>query len=124
MYMLVATTPDESAAADYASKHLCGCGIQEYLVDGLKKILDCFLTDPKSSDMSPMLARDAFKTLIPQPEIQELILHWLDHQDLTAHGSSVWGSWLTKYGEAIKTYVNRYPEFDHVIEDISPPVPR
>lgn len=77
----------------------CGCG---HLLDGtgvfLKQVLNAF----DDNYLSLNKIEDVCKT----DEIVDFTLHFLDANELTDHGSSVYGSWLTEKGIALREYLN------------------
>lgn len=70
----------------------CGCGSPEDAVTALERLLA----------LHPLYDnRAAFEALIPNDGMQYLMLYTLDHFDLTEHGGSVGGGWLTEKGKAV-----------------------
>ena len=89
---------DNEAAAMYFDQiGLCGCGspgeVHQFL-------LDCMSATKETSDI---LDYEKIKDLIKaNPDtVTQLVLHFLDSRDLTEHGGSVWGSWLTDRGKQV-----------------------
>lgn len=77
----------------------CGCGS---LLDGtgvfLKQVLNAFDDD--------YLSLDKIKDVCKTDEIVDFTLHFLDANELTDHGTGIYGSWLTKKGIALREYLN------------------
>lgn len=77
----------------------CGCGL---LLDGtgvfLKQVLNAFDED--------YLSLDKIEDVCKTDEIVDFTLHFLDANELTDHGSSVYGSWLTEKGIALRECLN------------------
>lgn len=77
----------------------CGCGS---LLDGtgvfLKQVLNAFDDD--------FLSLDKIKEVCKTNEIMDFTLHFLDANELTDHGTSVYGSWLTEKGIALRECLN------------------
>jgi hypothetical protein len=70
----------------------CGCGSPDMAADRLRDLLA----------LHPLFDhRPEFEALIPDEGLQCLILYTLDHFDLTEHGGTVGGGWLTKKGKAV-----------------------
>jgi hypothetical protein len=68
----------------------CGCGSSEELAERAFKLLENFSHD------------DIDKRFSVYDKVgDEILAHWFDSLDLTEHGSSVYGSWLSPKGEKI-----------------------
>lgn len=77
----------------------CGCGS---LLDGtgvfLKQVLNAFNDD--------YLSLEKIEDVCKTDEIVDFTLHFLDANELTDHGLSVYGSWLTEKGIALRECLN------------------
>lgn len=77
----------------------CGCGS---LLDGtgvfLKQVLNAFDDD--------YLSLDKIKDVCKTDGIVDFTLHFLDANELTDHGTSIYGSWLTEKGIALRECLN------------------
>jgi hypothetical protein len=82
----------------------CGCGSPDAAADTLRIILTLH---PLHSN------REAFETLVPNDGVQHLLLYTLDHFDLTEHGGSVGGGWLTEKGKAVLAALEREKADDY-----------
>jgi hypothetical protein len=51
--------------------------------------------------------REEFERLIPNYGLQYLVLYMLDHLDLTEHGGTVGGGWLTDKGKSVLDALQR-----------------
>jgi len=76
---------------------LCTCGrpedVHTFLIDCLK----CFDDDNDKGDFG---TKGIATLVIENPNAAaEFIAHFLEQRDLTEHGGSVYGSWLTDLGE-------------------------
>jgi len=89
---------NEAEAMYYEQIGLCGCGCPE---DVHKFLLDCMSS--KNEDYPNIIDHEKVIELIKsRPEVvAEFVLHFLDDRELTEHGSSVYGSWLTERGEQV-----------------------
>lgn len=89
---------ETEAEAMYFSLDLCGCGcpenVHEFLIDCAKAVQAGTETRKYDSIM-------AIEALIKnKPDVvAEFIGHFLSSKELTEHGSSVYGSWLTERGK-------------------------
>jgi hypothetical protein len=71
----------------------CGCGSPDDAAAMLLKLLR----------LHPLYEnRPAFEELIPDDGLQYLVLYQLSDRDLTEHGGTCGGGWLTEKGEAVK----------------------
>jgi len=88
---------DNEAEAIYFDQiRLCGCGCPR---DVHKFLLECMASN---SDSHPNLIdhKKVVELIKANPEVvAEFVLHFLDDRDLTEHGGSVYGSWLTERGK-------------------------
>lgn len=76
----------------------CGCGQPEAAAERLRDLLA----------LHPLYEhRDAFKVLVPDDGLEHLLLYTLEYFDLTEHGGSVGGGWLTDKGKAVLGALNR-----------------
>lgn len=76
----------------------CGCGSPEEASARLRDVLA----------LHPLYEHRAeIDALIPDSGFQYLILYTLDHFDLTEHGGTVGGGWLTDKGKAVLEALNR-----------------
>lgn len=81
----------------------CGCGSPESAFEGLKAILE----------LHPLHDhRPEIEALIPDERLEYLILYMLDHLDLTEHGGTVGGGWLTETGQAVLDALRTFPMED------------
>lgn len=101
---------DEEFTEEFLTQafNFCGCGCLSMSINFIKDILNCFEKDDEV-DGSPYLSYSGLTDLCHEDgNIMDFILHYLDTVDLTEHGSSVYGSWLTEKGNALKEYLNEY----------------
>jgi len=75
----------------------CGCGSPELAAATLLRILELHPLYEHRAEMDE---------LIPDSGIEYLLLYHLDDRDLTEHGGTVTGGWLTEKGEAVKAALN------------------
>lgn len=73
-------------------------------------VLNCYEDDEEEGWYSPHLILDKAKEICCNENITDSMLHWLDSVELTVHGISVYGSWLTSKGEALRDYLNKVVE--------------
>lgn len=90
--------------------NFCGCGcLMSMSVRFLNDILNCYHKEEEEKDLSPYLnLKEAKKVCKEDDNICDFMLHFLDSHELTEHGSSVYGSWLTDKGIALKSALNEY----------------
>jgi len=84
------------AEAMYYTLGLCGCGQPENIH---KFLIDCL--GARKSDCEQILDIKKIEIIIKEKPniVAEFVLHFLDSVQLTEHGSSVYGSWLTERGK-------------------------
>lgn len=70
----------------------CGCGSPEDAFASLTKLLR-IVSQPQWLD--------GLKAFVPDEGVQMLLLYQLDKLDLTEHGGSVYGSWLSEKGKEV-----------------------
>lgn len=88
----------EAEAMYYDQIQLCGCGNPE----GIHKFLINCLAATRDDHDSIIDHRKIIALVKANPEtVAELVLHFLDSRELTEHGSSVFGSWLTGRGKQV-----------------------
>lgn len=76
----------------------CGCGQPAQALSSLRELLA----------LHPLYDHRAeFERLIPDEGLQYLMLYTLDHFDLSEHGGSVGGAWLTDKGRAVLEALER-----------------
>ena len=86
--------------------NFCGCGCLSMSISFLKSVLECYVEE---DGLSPHLKYDAIKKVChDDDDIMDFMLHWLDAVEITEHGSSVYGSWLTEEGIALKKYIDEH----------------
>lgn len=85
--------------------NFCGCGCLSMSINFIKDILNCYEEDEEEGWYSPHLKLDEAKGVCGNDNITDFILHWLDSVGLTDHSSSVYGSWLTEKGKALRNYL-------------------
>lgn len=78
----------------------CGCASPEDAADALRNILHLF---PLHSHGG----RDRLMALFASEEVYMLFLYLLDRHELTEHGGTVEGSWLTEKGVAVRDALDR-----------------
>jgi hypothetical protein len=71
----------------------CGCGLSDEIAERAFQVLNYFSMDHKDRTNS-LFSDDNDEALS-----NEILAHWLDSKELIEHGSSIYGSWLTKKGE-------------------------
>ena len=85
----------------------CGCGCLSMSIKFVRDILNCYEDE---EGLYPHLNLDKAKKVCGNDNITDFILHWLDSVELTEHGTSVYGSWLTEKGKALRDYLKNYEE--------------
>lgn len=83
----------------------CGCGCLTMSIKFIRDILNCYEDEKDWS--TPHLKLDKAKEACCNDNITDFILHWLDTVELTEHGGSVYGSWLTEKGNALRNYLKK-----------------
>lgn len=73
----------------------CGCGDAYLILDMLKEVLP-LIDKGEHTQRKNILTVDAY---------EQLVLHLLYKWDITEHGSSVGGSWLTPLGKKFMEYI-------------------
>lgn len=86
----------------------CGCGCLSMSIKFVRDILNCYEEDEEEGWYAPHLILDKAKEVCGNDNITDFILHWLDSVELTEHGSSVYGSWLTNKGKALRGYLAKH----------------
>ena len=86
----------------------CGCGCLYMSIKFVRDILNSY--EDEEGWSAPHLNLDKAKGVCGNDNITDFILHWLDTVELTNHGSSVYGSWLTEKGEALRDYLKNFVE--------------
>ena len=82
----------------FLSGWFCGCDSPEAASAALLRLLD----------LHPLYDHRAeFETWIPDNGIADLLLYMLDSFELTEHGGTVGGAWLTPKGERIREALRR-----------------
>jgi len=77
----------------YLDKRFCACGSPEKAVGALLRLLR----------LHPLFEhREEFEKWITDEGIAYLLLYMLDSDDLTEHGGSVGGGWLTENGHGLR----------------------
>ncbi len=76
----------------FLGEWFCGCGSPELAA---QRLLDILKLHPLFDH------RSEFDAIIPDDGVQMLMLYTLDHLELTEHGGSVGGGWLTDTGKAV-----------------------
>jgi hypothetical protein len=82
----------------------CGCGAPDDAADALRRLL---LWHERRDDVEELYV------LLPDTGMQYLLLYTLDRYELTEHGGSVIGAWLTDKGKAILAALVREKELDN-----------
>lgn len=85
----------------------CGCGCLSMSIRFVRDILNCY---EDSEDVTGFLNLNKAKEACCNDNITDFMLHWLDTVELTNHGSSVYGSWLTEKGKALRDYLKKVVE--------------
>lgn len=87
----------------YDDLSLCGCGTPEAAYELVRDILTLIADDERG--WPPLV-----KTLLGSPGAYHMVMSALDEAELTGHGSSIDGSWLTDkgrwYAAALRTIEN------------------
>lgn len=86
----------------------CGCGCLSMSIKFLHDVLNCY--EDEDGWSSPHLNLDKAIEVCSNDNITDFMLHWLDSVELTEHGSSVYGSWLTDKGKALRDYLKNVVE--------------
>lgn len=84
--------------------NFCGCGCLHMSIKFIRDVLNCY-EDREEDNLSPYLNLDKAEEVCGNEDITDFMLHWLDSVGLTDHGISIYGSWLTKKGEALRDYL-------------------
>lgn len=87
----------------FLSGWFCGCGSPTLAAERLRDLL---ALHPLHSN------REAFEAFVPDAGIAELLLYTLDHFELTEHGGTVGGAWLSDKGKAILEALNLEADTD------------
>lgn len=90
--------------------HFCGCGCLSMSIKFVRDILNCY--EDEEDWCSPHLNLDKAKEVCCNDNITDFMLHWLDFCELTEHGSSVYGSWLTEKGKVLRDYLKKVVKED------------
>lgn len=85
--------------------NFCGCGCLYMSIKFTRDILNCY--EDEEDLPLPYLNLDEAKEVCGNDNITDFILHWLDSVELTEHGLSVYGSWLTEKGKALRDYLKK-----------------
>ncbi len=80
---------------------MCGCGQPGAALDTVLGLLNLAPFYDHGPELRALLG--------PDPGIQQLVLSLLDGAGLTEHGGSVWGSWLTAKGRAVRALLAAGP---------------
>jgi hypothetical protein len=82
----------------FLQEWFCGCGDPEAAAQALLSLLK-----------NPSLYRNEYfyQTVLPDPGTRYLLLYILDRFELTEHGSSIYGAWLTEKGKAVRDALAR-----------------
>lgn len=83
--------------------NFCGSGCLNMSIKFVRDILNCY--EDREDNLSPFLNLDKAIKVCGNDNITDFMLHWLDSVGLTDHGISVYGSWLTEKGEALRNYL-------------------
>ena len=94
------TLTRETFLAWLSSLNFCWCGRPAAALLSLRSILQ--LHDGPNGNLS----LPGIDALVPDEGTQYLILYWLDAQDLTEHGGSVGGAWLTDLGKSVLEFLS------------------
>lgn len=86
----------------------CGCGCLSMSIKFIRDILNCY--EDEEGWSSPHLNLDKAIEVCGNDNITDFMLHWLDTVELTKHGSSVYRSWLTEKGKALRDYLKKVVE--------------
>ena len=78
----------------FFQKWFCGCGQPEDAAAALLRLL-------RLHPLHRAEARREFEAWIPDEGVQYLLLYQLDHLDLTEHGGTVSGGWLSAEGDRV-----------------------
>lgn len=86
---------NEADAFYYGQLKLCGCGNPDQVHKLLLDCAKCFATSPSHENIENIEKIIKDNTGV----VAEFIAHFLDDKELTEHGGSVYGSWLTGRGK-------------------------
>ncbi len=110
------------AAFYFGVLNFCVCGVPEEVLEHLRdvlRILDARSREsraqnprPKYEDSAWAKRTEELDKLLGDGMLYWLTLYWLDSLDLTEHGSTVSGSWLTPEGESVLAMLNSVEDFD------------
>lgn len=119
----------------YSELNFCGCGNPEDAYDLVGTVLGLLEENREQDDADPekfafypdsarmkrgKAFREATKEYIGGNDgTFNLIMYLLGHVDLTEHGGSIYGSWITKKGRHYLSLMNRY-QWDDVDQTGSP----
>ena len=89
---------DRPALRRYLAEWFCGCGNPEDAAAALLRLLR----------LHPLYDHhEEVTTWLPDDGVRYLLLYKLDRDELTEHGGSVGGAWLTSKGEAVRDALSR-----------------
>jgi hypothetical protein len=90
----------------FISEWFCGCGDPSNAARVLRDILA----------LHPLYEhRQELEQILPDEGLRYLMLYTLDHFDLTDHGSSIGGAWLTDKGRSVLDALHREaPAFERL----------
>lgn len=109
----------------------CGCGNPEIVLTRIRDVLRAIANRSAAwrgmpimplsneSDHSEYAKEQLAKTLGPDQALEYLMLYVLDAADLTEHGGSVGGSWLTPKGEELLAFLESHEEGEWMGEPLT-----
>lgn len=85
--------------------YFCGCGSPEVACRTIMRLLELHpLHEPGH--------KAELRCLVSDTGVEYLLLYQLDHMELTEHGGSIHGAWLSPKGEAVLQGLRREAEDD------------
>jgi hypothetical protein len=89
----------------------CGCGNPESLLMMLYTILS-EMSNSNDDKWNKTIREYRSKDSIFDNGLVHFVLYWLDQEQYTEHGSSVFGSWLTEKGEEFLKDLEEYNKLE------------
>lgn len=89
----------------FFSTYFCGCGEPEEAMESFKELMGLF-----EDDVISLGKLNVFEEKYGKGH-SILMLYFLGGMNLTEHGGSVYGCWLTKLGQDVKEYLEKNPDY-------------
>lgn len=92
----------------------CGCGSPEDVLKLLKEVLEILdMRNPRDKDSWQISYKKLEERFYKDDTLLTFFLYWLDDKELTEHGGSVGGSWLSSEGKILLEKLRNIPENDY-----------